>query len=71
MMLKGKGNFIFGTRDWGYRPVSKCLPAAGMSSDPFVVGRKGEWTATDKTGVNADRANTAEQVNHAWTERPD
>jgi hypothetical protein len=43
MWLKGKGNFILGTRDWDYRPVSKFLPAAGMSSDPFVVARKGEW----------------------------
>jgi hypothetical protein len=32
--LKGKGNFIFGTRDRGFRPVSKCLQAAGMSLSP-------------------------------------
>ena len=43
MRLKGKGNFIFGTRDRGFGPVSNCLAAAGMSSDPVVVGRKGEW----------------------------
>ena len=43
MRLKGKGNFIFGTRDSGFRPVSKCLPAAEMSSEPLVVRRKGEW----------------------------
>jgi hypothetical protein len=42
MSLKGKGNFILGARDWGYRPVSKCLLATGMSSDPLVAGRKGE-----------------------------
>jgi len=52
--LKGKGNFIFGARDRGYRPVSKCLPAAGMSSDP--LGAREEMTARDKTGVTADRA---------------
>ena len=31
----------------------------------------GEMTATDKAGINADRANTVEQVDHApdrWTE---
>jgi hypothetical protein len=28
-----------------------------------------EMTAIDKTGVNADRANTAEQVDHALTDR--
>ena len=28
-------------------------------------------TATDKTGVNADRADTAEQAGHAWTQRLD
>jgi hypothetical protein len=28
-----------------------------------------EMMATDKTGVNADRANTAEQVDHARTGR--
>src|SRR5580658_3526539 len=42
-------------RDRGFGPVSKCLPAAGMSSVE-------EMTAADKAGVNADRANTAEQV---------
>jgi hypothetical protein len=28
-----------------------------------------EMTATDKTGVNADRANTAEQVDHTRADR--
>jgi len=32
------------------------MPTGGRD-EPFVE-RKGEWTATDKTGVNADRANT-------------
>jgi hypothetical protein len=41
MKLKGKGNFILRTRDRGFRLVSKGLPAAGMSSEPFPapVGR--------------------------------
>ena len=51
MTLKGKGNFIFGARDStsrplrgrGYWPVSEWQPAAGMSGEPLVVGRKGEW----------------------------
>jgi hypothetical protein len=39
-----------------------------MRSDPLVVGRKGEWkAATEKIG--ADRANTAEQVDHGRTDR--
>jgi hypothetical protein len=50
------------------------MPTGGRdeSSDPFVVGRKGEWkrrmeemTTTDKTGANADKADAAEQVGQA------
>jgi hypothetical protein len=41
------------------RPVSKWQPATGMSSEPFLVGRK----------VKADRADAAGEVDHARTER--
>ena len=61
-----------GLRDGIFRrtEVTGSLKMATCGRDeqrPFVVGRKGEWTATDKTGVNADKANTAEQVDHART----
>jgi hypothetical protein len=45
MGLKGKGNFIFGMCDRVLGQSQKCLPTGGRdeSSEPFVVGRKGEW----------------------------
>jgi hypothetical protein len=32
----------FALRDRSFRPVSKCLPAAGMSSEPLVKAQR-EW----------------------------
>ena len=42
MWLKGKGDFIFGTCDRGFRAGLK-MPAEGMSREPLVEGLKGEW----------------------------